>query len=351
MDNDWIVGTDDTVLVTGSTGFIGLKVVETLLQFGFRRLRCFVRPSSNIAMMENIVNKSNHISLDIIEGDLTSRDDCLRATKDVAIIFHLAALSSRSFPAVYFANVVGTRNLLEAAQKNSNLRRFLNVSSFAVYSNQEIPRGGVLDENCKIDDEHEKRYDAYAYGKIKQDELLLEYNRRYKIPYAIVRPGAVYGPGKVGITGRMGVDTFGIFLHLGRRNIMPFTFVDNCAEAVVLAGIKKGIEGEVFNIVDDELPTSKSFLGMYKKNVKALVSLSIPYWLTYWLCFLWEKYSKWSCGQIPPVFNRRRCIIEWRGNRYTNEKAKTLLGWHPKIGFEEAARRYFDYQLSKTGGK
>ena len=83
-----------------------------------------------------------------------------------------------------------------------------------------------------------------------------------------IRPGAVYGPGKAEIPGRVGRDLSGLFLHMGGRNLIPFTYVDNCAEAIVLAGLVKGVDGEVFNVVDDDLPTSRKFLRMYKQNVK-----------------------------------------------------------------------------------
>ena len=55
----------------------------------------------------------------------------------------------------------------------------------------------------------------------------------------IVRPGYVYGQGKSAITGRVGIGSFGIFLHLGGGNRIPLTYVENCADAIVLAGLKK----------------------------------------------------------------------------------------------------------------
>ena len=51
--------------------------------------------------------------------------------------------------------------------------------------------------------------------------------------------------------GRVGIDTFGVFLHLGGSNQIPLTYVDNCADAIALAGLKPGIDGEVFNIGGD----------------------------------------------------------------------------------------------------
>jgi nucleoside-diphosphate-sugar epimerase len=65
--------------------------------------------------------------------------------------------------------------------------------------------------------------------------------------------------------------------------------------------------------------------------------------MSYTLCYLWEKYSKGSKGQFPPVFNRSRWAAEWKGHRYSNQKLKKLLGWTPKVHFDEAAKRYFEY--------
>jgi nucleoside-diphosphate-sugar epimerase len=121
------------------------------------------------------------------------------------------------------------------------------------------------------------------------------------------------------------------------------TYVDNCAEAIVLAGLRPGVDGEVFNVVDNDLPTSRQFLKMYKKHGKRFRSIYVPYWLFYGFCWVWEKYSRWSEGQLPPVFNRRRCSVYWKGNSYTNQKLKDRLEWRPTVAFSEASRRYFEY--------
>jgi nucleoside-diphosphate-sugar epimerase len=173
--------------------------------------------------------------------------------------------------------------------------------------------------------------------------MVIDYWAKHGIPYVIVRPGAVYGPGNPGLTGRVGIDTFGIFLHLGGSNRIPLTYVDNCAEAIVLAGIVEGVDREVFNVVDDDLPTSRAFLRIYKKNIRSFRSLYVPYHLFYGFCYLWEKYSRWSEGQLPPAFNRRRCAADWKGNQYRNEKLKWRLGWMPKVPYDEAVRRFSEF--------
>ena len=160
----------------------------------------------------------------------------------------------------------------------------------------------------------------------------------------ILRPGVVYGPGNKGIHGRVGIGTFGLFLHLGGSNILPLSYVDNCADAIVLAGITPGVDGQVFNVVDDELPTSRRFLRQYKNHVRNFSSLFVPYPIFYLFCHLWEKYSAWSEGQLPPVFNREMCSNYWKGNTYSNRKLKDLLFWRPAVGFDAAMDQYCEYQ-------
>lgn len=276
-------------------------------------------------------------------GNLLSREDCIAATQDVIVVLHLAAGRGEKFyPDAFMNSVITTRNLLEACLQHNCLKRFVNVSSFAVYANTNKRLRNVLDETCPVEEHPELRGEAYCFAKVKQDEIVADYGKRFGIPYVIVRPGHVYGPGNEAISGRVGIGTFGVFLHLGGSNPIPFTYVDNCAEAVVLAGLKNGVDGEVFNVVDDDLPSSRKFLRSYKQNVKRFGSLYVPHAMSYGLCYLWEKYCRWSEGQVPPAFNRNRWHAFWKKTRYSNEKLKTRLGWRPLVSNEEGFRRYFE---------
>jgi nucleoside-diphosphate-sugar epimerase len=339
-----LITTEDTVLVTGAAGFIGARVVERLLEKGFRRVRCLVRPTGNKERLTRIINKHGKDSqTEIIIGNLLSGEDCRQATRDVKVIYHLAAgTGTKSFADAYLNSVVTTRNLIEAALDHHCLKRLVNLSTFAVYTNRNKPRRGLLDESCPVEAHPELRAEAYCFGKVKQDELVIEYGRQHGLPFVLLRPGVVYGPGKKAITGRAGIDTFGLFLHFGGSNPIPFTYVDNCAEAVVLAGLIPGVEGEVFNILDDDLPTSRSFLREYKKNVKRFPSIYVPHALSYLFCSLWEKYCRWSGNQLPPVFTRAEWAAYWKKTRYSNEKLKNRLGWRPLIPTAEAMKIFFD---------
>jgi nucleoside-diphosphate-sugar epimerase len=340
---EWIVSRDEPVLVTGAGGFIGARVVHTLLEYGFRHVRCFVRTSGNQARLRDaFATYEGGASVEIIEGNLLKKEDCARAAAGTAVIFHLAAGVDKSYAGCFMNSVLTTRNLLDAAVEAKTLKRFVNTSSFAVYSNFHMRRGALLDESTPVETESNRRHDPYGYAKLKQDKLVEHYHRTYGVPYVTLRPGSVYGPGKPALTGRIGIDTFGIFLHMGGSNRIPLTYVDNCAEAIVLAGLVEGVDGQIFNVVDDDPPTSRRFLRMYKRHTGGFFSIPVPYPVAYLLSALWEDYSERSEGQLPPNFNRRRCSAEWKGNRYSNEKLKRLLGWMPRVPFEQASTLFLD---------
>lgn len=337
----FIVSCSDLILITGANGFIGPHVITSLLDLGFLNLRCFVRTTSDLTAIQKFVDNSS-VRVDVMRGNLLSVSDCIAATKDVAIVIHLAAgRGEKSFPDAFLNSVVTTRNLLEASLAHDCLRRFVNISSFAVYDNM-ARASSTLDETCPLEEPAHRRGDAYCFAKVKQDRLVADYGKRFSIPYVIVRPGYVYGPGRKAISGRVGIDTFGMFLHMGGSNTIPFTFVQNCADAIALAGVMPGVDREVFNVVDDELPTSRRWLRLYKKNVRRFPSLYIPHLVSYAFCRVWEWYSAWSEEQLPAAFNRSRWYANWRLTRYSNQKLKTRLGWIPRVSTSAGLALFFE---------
>jgi nucleoside-diphosphate-sugar epimerase len=337
MVAEYLVSPNDRILITGSNGFIGAKVVETLLGYGFTNLRCLIRPSSNLDRLNGILDRSRAgDGVKLIRGDLLSRNDCEKAAAGVSVIYHLAAGFDKSFAGAFMNSALATRNLMDAFLQHGAPKRFVNVSSFAVYSNLKLKRGALLDESCPLEEAPQERNDAYGFGKLKQEELVRFYGERQQLPYVILRPGVVFGPGKRDLSGRVGNGAFGLFVHVGGSNLLPLTYVDNCAEAIVLGGLKPGVDREIFNVVDDEVLTSRQFLEEYKKCVGKFRSVSIPYRVAYLLSLLWERYSYFSKGQLPPAFNRRRCAADWKGNRYSNQKLRERLGWTPRVSPDEA---------------
>src|SRR5262245_25099041 len=106
-----IITHGDLVLVTGANGFLGSKVVETLLQQGFRNIRCTVRPSSNLTRLQRILEAFPDAKASIVRGNLISPEHCGRAIQGVAVVLHVAAGIEKTFPGCFMNSVVTTRNL------------------------------------------------------------------------------------------------------------------------------------------------------------------------------------------------------------------------------------------------
>src|ERR1043166_8642791 len=106
-----IIGPDDPILVTGAAGFIGLRVIETLLDYGFRNIRCFLRPSGNIAKLEALIQRRNASALiHLVRGNLLSRKDCQEAVSNASVVYHLAAGRGEKLFADAFMNSVVTNH-------------------------------------------------------------------------------------------------------------------------------------------------------------------------------------------------------------------------------------------------
>src|SRR5206468_12700839 len=153
MSSEYIASPGDRILVTGSNGFIGSKVVEKLLEYGFANVRCFVRPSSRLPRLKEVLDRlPGRRKVELVIGDLLSRDDCRKAAEGVSIIYHLAAGMEKSFAGAFMNSALATRNLIDAFVRFGKPRRFVSVSSFAVYSNLGLKHGGILDETCPLED-------------------------------------------------------------------------------------------------------------------------------------------------------------------------------------------------------
>src|SRR5437660_9953790 len=211
-----IASSGDRILVTGSNGFIGAKVVEKLLEYGFANLRCFVRPSSRLSRLKEALDRlPAERNVELVIGDLLSRDDCRKAAEGVSIIYHLAAGMEKSFAGAFMNSALATRNLIDAFLEYGSPKRFVNISSFAVYSNLKLRRGALLDETCPLEDAPQERFDAYGFGKLKQEQIVREYGNEHNLAYVILRPGYVFGPGKRELNGRVAINTFGFLIQVG----------------------------------------------------------------------------------------------------------------------------------------
>jgi nucleoside-diphosphate-sugar epimerase len=254
-------------------------------------------------------------------------------------VYHLAAGTGGAAADLFLNTVVASKNLLEAVLHRQHPARVVLVSSFGVYGTAGLARGALVDEDTPFETNPERR-DLYSQAKLRQEKLFREYHQRHGLPLVVLRPGVIYGPGGSPISSRVGLSVPGLFLHLGGRNLLPLTYVDNCAEAIVVAGERGVADAQAYNVVDDDLPTCVDYLRQYQREVRTLRAVSLPYPASQALSWLCERYHEHSQGQLPAFFTRYRTATTWGGNRFSNAKLKSL-GWQPIIPTDEGLRRTF----------
>lgn len=176
------------ILVTGADGFIGSHLAEKLTLMG-----CKVRALSLYNSFNNwgwLENSTELEKMEVVTGDVRDPFFCKVITKDIDVIFHLAALIAIPYsyvaPASYVdTNVTGTLNMVQASLENG-VKKFLHTSTSEVY-------GTAL--YAPIDEKHPLQPQSpYSASKIGADAIAMSYYNAFNFPVVIARPFNTYGP-------------------------------------------------------------------------------------------------------------------------------------------------------------
>jgi nucleoside-diphosphate-sugar epimerase len=328
-------------LVTGATGFLGGVLTARLLDDGDTEVRALVRPGSRTQGLEVARARPGSKHLRNVTGTLASVESARRVLDEAAadVVFHLAAGMKGAAADIFAATVVASRNLLEAATKTERPPKVVLVSSFGVYGVAGIPAGALVNEETPLEQRPERR-DPYSHAKLRQETLFREYAERNRLELVVVRPGVLYGPGGSALSARVGLLFPGIFLHLGRGNPLPLSYAENCADALALLSRSPAAVGQAYNVHDDELPSCRRFLRLYRQQVDALRFVTLPYAALVLLARLIEGYHRRSRGQLPAILTPYKVASLWKGQRFENRKLKAL-GWTPRVPIEEGLARHF----------
>lgn len=337
------------ILLTGAGGFLGRHLADSLLREGAGEgdgvLRLHFRNAAPDALLDGLRRRHPAARIEVALGNLLHADASAALVDGIDCVVHAAA-GMRGSAADMFANtVVGTRNLLEAAGA-AGVGRVVLVSSFSVYRTEPLANGAAHDETVAVEGSGVEK-GAYAYAKTRQEQLLEEYRARFGFQTVVLRPGVIYGPGGGAFSSRVGIQALGLFFSLGRKAVLPLSYVENCADAIARATLS-GADGNAYNVVDDELPTCSQYLRGYQAGVGRMRVVPVPYWLFLLGSRLLVRYNTASKGQLPAVFTPYVVRSMYRRFGYPNAALKGL-GWQQRIPTAEGLARTFRYFAGRAG--
>jgi 2-alkyl-3-oxoalkanoate reductase len=310
-------------LVTGASGFVGRVLVERLLA-GSHEVRGFARPSSRVEHLRRF-------GVELCFGDLRDPESLYRAARGVDIVFHTAArVGVWGRPEEYFeANVLGTRHVLNA-MRLAGVPRMIHFSSVSVYG----MNTGLISETRPV----QRTEDPHGDTKIDAEELVRERARVDGLAATVLRPALVYGPydykyvpqtARNILRGRMRVVGSG-------GNLAPLIYGEDLADCALRAAESAAAVGETFNVASGERVTWKEFLSTLAELLGTrLPRIHVPYRLLYAAASVLEViWKRIGLKQAPPAtrFGTRMLGSDWR---YDVTKAKTLLGFQPKVFHRE----------------
>ena len=312
---DW---QDLKVVVTGAGGFIGSHLVERLLGLG-AQVTAFVRYNSrnDAGVLDFIVDTKRDVR--IVSGEIRELETVRSLLKGSDIVFHLAALVGIPYSYVHPSevmevNTIGTLNVLNAAREHG-LKKIVVTSTSEVY-------GSAL--YVPIDENHPKQPQSpYSASKIAADAISLSFYHSFNLPVAIVRPFNTYGPRQ---SDRAIIPT--IISQALTRNVISignttptrdFTFVTDTVEGMLRIAESDQAMGKEINLGSGR----EISIGDLAKKIAVQLNASVE--------------IKKGEERIRPAKSEVERLLS------SNERAKQLAGWEPKIGLDQGLMLTVDW--------
>lgn len=319
-------------LVTGASGFLGRRVVSTLLAQG-HTVRALIRPATAVEEFDWPA------SVEIVRGDLRSARELSSALEDVDVLIHLAAMVTGGEDAMFASTVSGTERLL-TAMASSACRRIVLASSFSVYDWSAIR--GTLDESSPLETGADLyRRDGYTIAKAWQERVTRRFAVEHKWDLTVLRPGFIWGRNH-GYLAACGQKIGRLHVVIGPFSYLPLTHVDNCADLFARVATDSRAAGRTLNVVDGPGKRIWTYLGDYLKGSgEAGLRLPVPYTVAFGIVRLAFATILKRNEKLPQVMIPCRFESRLKPLRYTNRRAQELLDWRPPFDYAECLRRTY----------
>jgi dihydroflavonol-4-reductase len=325
-------------LVTGATGFTGGHLAHYLAGRG-EEVRALVRSRSRERFDKSRLPVSGVTAAD---GDLMDAASVRRAVEGVEVVYHIAATyreAGQPDSAYRAINVEGTRHVLEAA-KAAGVRRVVHCSTGGVHGHIANPPAN--------EDAPYNPGDVYQETKLAAEQLAREFGAANGLDVVIARPIGIYGPGDRRFLTMFRGLARGRFPMIGSgRPFYHLTFIDDLIEGFRLCGTVPAAGGRTYILAGPRYTTLEQLVRMVAAELKVSpprVHLPVwPFWTAGLLCEL-------VCVPLriePPIY-RRRVDFYTKSRAFDTTRARTELGFSPKVDLEEGIKRTADWYRSEA---
>jgi dihydroflavonol-4-reductase len=325
MTNEHAIPAGTRVLITGATGFTGAVLARKLCERG-ARVRAVARASSNTDALAGL-------PIEWVRGDVFDAAVVTTAASGVEYIFHVAAAyrqSGLSDEVYRKVHVESTRLLAEAASQNPDFKRFVHVSTVGVHGHIETP---PADETCRF-----APGDIYQKTKAEAELWLREYAAQQRLPFTVIRPSAIYGPGDRRLLKLFTMAAKPVFPVLGRsKGLYHLIHVDDLTEILQLAAVHPAAAGEVFIAGDPQalaLADIVRVIGAEYGRQPRLIRL--PAWPFFLVADLCEAVCR-PLRIAPPIY-RRRVAFFTKDRSFNTAKLRDRLHYACRRTTEQGLR-------------
>lgn len=325
-----------TVLVTGATGFTGKVLTKKLVEAG-ATVRAIARTTSDPGELANL-------DIQWFRGEVFDEAIVAEATRDVHYIFHLAAAFRETHPdeeGYRRVHLYSTQLLARAALEQPGFQCFLHVSTVGVHGHIEE---GMADENYRF-----SPGDPYQRTKLEGELWIANFGAETGLPYSIIRPGPIFGPGDMRLLKLFRMVSKGFFMKLGNaEGWYQVIHVEDLTNLMMLAAVRHEARSEAIIAAGDEPMLIVDMVRMIGRKIGRRVRIiKLPVWPFYVAADICCAVCR-PLGISPPLY-RRRVDFFTKDRRFDNSKAKRLLDYrytfNNERGIEDTANWYLENKL------
>ena len=275
-------------------------------------------------------------------GDLRDSQALAAATGGVDVVYHVAAMYRQAGlgDEVYRAvNAVAVKDVIEAAARGG-VRRVVHCSTVGVHGDIAHP---PANEDAPL-----RPGDIYQVTKLEGEGLAREAGARLGVEVTIARPTGIYGPGDRRLLKLFGGVARRRWVTLGSGEIYyHLTFIDDLVDGFRLCGTHSAAANRTYILAGAEVTTLNELVALVA-DVAGVPTPTrhLPVW-PFWTA---GAICEAICGPIgiaPPIF-RRRVDFFTKSRAFDITRARTELGYAPRVGLREGIRRTLNWYRTEA---